>query len=112
MAPNYHHEGADTLMYILSGRGTVWANEQPISVQQGDLIYFPDCERHHLRAAVNSEMRFLEFYVPGEFKTIWADQNKISAWLSTGRDINGRETALEEKERIAYRYMLGSPFTR
>jgi mannose-6-phosphate isomerase-like protein (cupin superfamily) len=109
-SPRYHHEGANTFMYVLSGRGTVWANEQPISVQQGDLIYFPDRERHNLEAADNGELRFLEFYVPGEFKTVWADPSKISAWRSTDRDIHGRETLLDENERRAFRFVF--PFAR
>jgi mannose-6-phosphate isomerase-like protein (cupin superfamily) len=112
MAPNYHHEGADSLMYVVSGRGTGWANEQPFSVRQGDLIYFPDRERHYLKAADSGEMRFLEFYVPGEFKTVWADQSKISAWISTGRDIHGGETADDERERVVYKHIWGNPWTR
>jgi quercetin dioxygenase-like cupin family protein len=112
MAPNCHHEGANSFMYFLSGRGTAWANEQPFSVHQGDLICFPDRERHYLKAADTSEMRFLEFYVPGEFKTVWVDPRKISGWLSTGRDIHGGETALDEKERVVYGHMLGNPFIR
>lgn len=111
-APNYHHEGAETFIYVLSGRGTAWANEQPFSVRQGDLLYFPDRERHHLKADDAGELRFLEMYVPGEFETVWADETKISAWRSTGLDINGRETQHDERERIAFRYIFGSPFTR
>jgi hypothetical protein len=40
MAPNYHHEGADTFVYVVSGRGTAWSNEQPFSVRRG-LALFP-----------------------------------------------------------------------
>ena len=76
MAPNYHHEGAETFIYVMSGRGTAWANEQPFSVRQGDLLYFPDRERHHLKAEDAGELRFLEIYVPGEFKTVWADTDQ------------------------------------
>ncbi len=112
MSPSYHHEGADTFIYVLSGRGTAWANEKPIPMQQGDLIYFPDGEQHYLKGISNGELRFLQFYVPGGFKTVWADPNKISAWRSTNRDIHGHETALDERERIVYRYIFGSPFTR
>jgi len=39
------------------------------------------------------------FYAPGEFKTIWADPSKASAWISTERDINGYPTAQNERER-------------
>jgi len=46
-------------------------------------------------------MRFLVFYAPGEFKTIWADPSKASGWISTERDINGYPTAQDERERRA-----------
>jgi uncharacterized RmlC-like cupin family protein len=112
MSPSYRHEGADTFIYVMSGRGTAWANEKLLPMQPGDLIYFPDGEQHQLKSASNNEMQFFQFYVPGAFKTVWADENKISAWRSTNRDIRGHETALDERERIAYRYIFGSPFTR
>jgi len=112
MAPNYDHEGADTFVYVVSGRGTACANEQPFSVCQGDLLCFPDRERHYLKAEDAGELRFLELYVPGEFKTVWADQTKSSAWRSTGLDINGRETELDARERDAFRHILGNPFIR
>jgi mannose-6-phosphate isomerase-like protein (cupin superfamily) len=112
MAPNYHHEGADTFVYVVSGRGTAWSNEQPFSVRQGDLLYFPDRERHYLKAEDAGELRFLELYVPGEFKTVWADKTKASVWRSTGLDINDRETELDERERDAFGHILGNPFIR
>jgi mannose-6-phosphate isomerase-like protein (cupin superfamily) len=90
-ASDYHHEGADSFVYILSGRGAAWANGQKMSLQPGDLVYFHARERHHLKAADNADMRFLLFYVPGEFKTVWADAGKVNAWVKTDRDINGRK---------------------
>ena len=77
MAANHHHEGAEHFMYILQGRGTVYANEQPIPVRKGDVVYYPDRERHFLSAADDTEMRFAEFFVPGEFKTIWVDESGV-----------------------------------
>jgi quercetin dioxygenase-like cupin family protein len=103
MSASYHHEGAASFMYVLSGRGTASANGQPFSLQQGDLIYFPDREHRSLKAADDSEMRFLAFYVPGEFKTVWADPGKASAWRSTGLDINGYETLDDQKARRNHR---------
>lgn len=89
MAANHHHEGAEHFMYILSGRGTVYANEQPFAVRKGDVVYYPDRERHFLSAATDTEMRFAEFFVPGEFKTIWVDESQVCTWLPTGRNIRG-----------------------
>jgi mannose-6-phosphate isomerase-like protein (cupin superfamily) len=101
-APSYHHEGAASFMYILSGRGEAWANGQRLPIEPGDVVYFPARERHHLKAANDSQLRFLVFYAPGEFKTIWADPSKASGWVSTERDINGYETAEDERERRAF----------
>ena len=96
-AANHHHEGAEHFMYVLRGRGTVYANEQPFPVRQGDVIYYPDRERHYLEAAKDEELVFAEFFAPAEFKTIWVDESQVCAWLPTGRDIRGRTPAREIK---------------
>jgi len=96
-AANHHHEGAEHFMYVLRGRGTVYANEQPFPVRKGDVIYYPDRERHYLEAAADEELVFAEFFAPAEFKTIWVDESQICAWLPTGRDIRGRQPAREIK---------------
>ena len=101
-ASSYHQEGAASFMYILSGRGEAWADGQQLPIQPGDVVYFRAGERHHLKAADDIELRFLVFYAPGEFKTVWADPSKASGWISTGRDINGYLPAREEKERAAF----------
>ena len=89
-AANHHHEGADHFMYVLRGRGTVYASEKPHAVREGDVIYYPDRERHYLAAAADGDMVFAEFFAPGEFKTVWVNEGEVCAWLPTGRDIRGR----------------------
>jgi quercetin dioxygenase-like cupin family protein len=96
-AANHHHEGAEHFMYVLRGRGTVYANEKPFPVRKGDVIYYPDLERHYLEAAPDEELVFAEFFAPGEFKTIWVDDSQICTWRPTGRDIRGRAPAREIK---------------
>ena len=49
-AANHHHVGTEHFMYVLRGRGTVYANEQPFPVGRGDVIYYPNLERHYLEA--------------------------------------------------------------
>jgi len=100
-APSYHHEGADTFIYVLSGHGAARVDQRSIAVRQHDLIHIPDRTRYYLQAADNSDMRFLTLQVPGEFKTVWADPKKASAWQSTNLDINGFRTAADERERRA-----------
>ena len=96
-AANHHHEGAEHFMYILRGRGTCWANEQPFKVRAGDVVYYPDRERHYLKADDDTEMAFGEFFVPGEYKTIWVDESQVCTWLPTGRDISGNKPVREIK---------------
>jgi len=94
-AANHHHEGAEHFMYVLRGRGTVYANEQPFAVREGDVIYYPDRERHYLEAAPEQQMVFAEFFAPGEFKTVWVDESLVCTWNPTGRDILGRPPVRE-----------------
>ena len=94
-AANHHHEGGEHFMYVMRGRGTVYANEQPFSVRAGDVIYYPDRERHYLEAAADDELVFAEFFAPAEFKTVWVNEAEVCTWLPTGRDIRGRKPVRE-----------------
>jgi quercetin dioxygenase-like cupin family protein len=96
-AANHHHIGAEHFMYVLRGRGTVYANERPFAVAKGDVIYYPDLERHYLEAAPDVELAFAEFFAPGEFKTVWVNENQICTWNPTGHDIKGRAPMREIK---------------
>jgi mannose-6-phosphate isomerase-like protein (cupin superfamily) len=97
-ASNHHHVGAEHFMYVLRGRGTAYANEKPIPVRAGDLIYYDDCERHYLRSEGKEEMVFAEFFVPGIYKTVWAEGAPVCTWNPTGRNIRG-EKPVREIER-------------
>ena len=101
-APSYHHDGAETFIYVLSSHGAARVDQQSITVRQHDLIHVPDHTRYYLQAADNSDMRFLTLQVPGEFKTVWADPKTASVWQSTHLDINGFRTAADERERRAF----------
>jgi mannose-6-phosphate isomerase-like protein (cupin superfamily) len=94
-AANHHHQGAAHFMYILGGRGTCYANEQPFGVRMGDIVYYGDCERHYLRSDPEVEMRFVEFFVPGQYKTVWVEEAKVCAWIPQGRNIRGEKAARE-----------------
>jgi quercetin dioxygenase-like cupin family protein len=94
-AANHHHVGAEHFMYVLKGAGTAFANESPIAVRKGDLIYYGDQERHYLRAGSEEDMVFVEFFVPGEYKTVWAPGAAICTWTPTGRSISGEKPVRE-----------------
>ena len=94
-AANHHHEGAEHFMYVLAGRGTAYANETPIPVRKGDLIYYGERERHYLKSEGEQDMVFVEFFVPGEYTTVWAEGAPVCTWMPTGRDLQGRAPARE-----------------
>ena len=94
-ASNHHHEGAEHFMYVLAGRGTAYANEKPIALRKGDLIHYDDCERHYLRSEGDEDMVFVEFFVPGVYKTVWAEGAPICTWAPTGRNIRGEKPVRE-----------------
>jgi quercetin dioxygenase-like cupin family protein len=96
-AANHHHEGAEHFMYVLRGRGTVYANERPFALRKGDTIYYPDRERHYLEAAKDEELVFAEYFAPAEFRTVWVDDSQVCTWHPTGRDIEGRVPVREIK---------------
>ena len=96
-AANHHHEGAEHFMYVLSGRGTAFANENPIPVKKGDLIYYAERERHYLRSEGSEDMVFVEFFVPGKYTTVWAPGAPVCTWMPTGRNIRGEMPAREIK---------------
>jgi mannose-6-phosphate isomerase-like protein (cupin superfamily) len=94
-ASNHHHVGAEHFMYVLKGRGTAFANERPIAIAAGDLIYYDESERHYLRSEGKENMVFVEFFVPGVYKTVWAEGAPICTWTPTGRDIRGEKPVRE-----------------
>ena len=94
-ASNHHHEGAEHFMYVLGGRGTAYAHEKPIPLRTGDLIHYDDRERHYLRSEGDEDMVFVEFFVPGVYKTVWAEGAPICTWSPTGRNIRGEKPVRE-----------------
>jgi quercetin dioxygenase-like cupin family protein len=94
-AANHHHEGAAHFMYILDGGGTCFANEQPFPVRKGDVVYYRDGERHYLRSDEQTGMRFVEFFVPGSYKTVWAPGANVCTWTPSGKSIRGEKAARE-----------------
>jgi quercetin dioxygenase-like cupin family protein len=97
-APAHHHEGAEHFQYVLTGTGTaVLAGVEHI-LSAGDVLYNYENEVHSFFNDRDDELSFVEFFVPGGCKTVWAPGADVCAWLPTGADIKGRPPARE----IAY----------
>jgi len=89
IASNHHHEGAEHFQYVVSGEGIVYSNEDPHRLRTGDVVYNYEKERHYFECDGDKDFVFVEFFVPGEYKTIWADQAPICTWEPTGKNIKG-----------------------
>jgi quercetin dioxygenase-like cupin family protein len=94
-ASKHHHQGAEHFMYVTRGRGTAYANDRPLPVRKGDLIWYEDREWHYLRSEGDEDMVFVEFFVPGEYRTVWAEGAPVCTWFPSGRNIRGGEPARE-----------------
>ena len=85
-------------MYVLKGKGTAYANEKPIPLRAGDLIHYDDRERHYLRNEGDEDMVFVEFFVPGEYKTVWVPGAPVCTWMPTGRNMRGEKPVRDIKK--------------
>ena len=89
-APAHHHEGAEHFQYIMSGEGTAFINNKEVTLRAGDVVYNFENEIHWFENRTMGSFSFVEFFVPGECKTIWASDEKVCTWLPTNKDFNGK----------------------
>ena len=88
-AANHHHEGAEHFQVILRGSATFHLNEVPHKVKAGDTIYIYENERHFIINDGNEELAFIEYFVPGTYNTVWAENAPICTWNPSGMNIKG-----------------------
>jgi len=86
---NHHHVGAEHFQYVLRGSATVFLNETPHRIRAGDLVYKYDYERHYCQNDDDGELAFVEFFVPGEWETVWANPEASCTWSPTGQNMKG-----------------------
>ena len=91
VSQNHHHVGAEHFQYVLRGEATVYLNETPRRLRAGDLLYKYDRERHYCENDGDGELVFVEFFVPGEYETIWVNPERSCAWSPTGKNALGGE---------------------
>lgn len=87
----HHHEGAEHFQFLLAGRGTADTPAGVLDMQAGDLVYNYENEVHSFRNDYDEDMVFVEFFVPGESRTVWVPGANVCTWNPTGQDIKGRE---------------------
>lgn len=88
---NHHHEETEHFQYIISGRGTALLNEGSTPISAGDTLYNYEFERHNFVNDGDENLIFVEYFVPGEFRTVWEDPELVCTWLPAGKNIDGGE---------------------
>lgn len=96
-ASNHHHEGAEHFQYIIQGSATLLANEKPIPVRAGHVIYNYEFERHYFINTGDEDLIFVEMFTPAEYRTVWTNPELICAWNPTGKNIKGGAPSREIK---------------
>ncbi len=96
-AANHHHEGAEHFQVILTGNATFYVDNVPHSVRAGDTIYIYDNEQHYFINDGKEELSFIEYFVPGVYKTVWAEGANICTWSPSGLNIKGGMPSREVK---------------
>ena len=86
---NHHHVGAEHFQYIMRGTATAFLDEEPHRIRSGDLVYKYDGERHFVQNDPDTELAFVEFFVPGAWETVWADPALACTWAPTGTNLEG-----------------------
>ena len=54
-----------------------------------DLLYHFEKEKHWFYNKSQSDFVFVEFFVPGDYKTIWSPNAKVCTWSPTGKNYLG-----------------------
>jgi quercetin dioxygenase-like cupin family protein len=91
----HHHEGAEHFQFIVSGAGTAVLAGDEIALNTGDFLYNFENELHSFFNDTDTDMVFVEFFVPGESRTVWPPEVNVCGWQPTGTDIKGRVAARE-----------------
>lgn len=89
-APAHHHEGDEHFQYVLKGSCSALLAGETTTIGAGDVLYNYEMEVHSFFNNSDDELVFVEFFVPGGCKTVWAPGANPCAWLPTGADIMGR----------------------
>ncbi len=89
-APDHHHEGAEHFQYVMKGSCIAMLAGERTTLGAGDVLYNYEKEVHSFLNESDEDLVFVEFFVPGGCKTVWAPGANPCAWLPTGADIMGR----------------------
>ena len=75
---------------------------QKYGVKKGNLYeHLDEDETHWFENYISDSFVFAEFFVPGNYKTIWENPEKVCTWIPTGKDISGRPAVRNIAKHVA-----------
>jgi mannose-6-phosphate isomerase-like protein (cupin superfamily) len=61
--PSYHyHNTRESVIMVLQGEGTAWVEGQPVSLEAGDVIFYPPKVKHSIVNTSGRDFRYIEFF--------------------------------------------------
>jgi len=91
----HHHEDAEHFQFMIGGSGTAVLSGEEVTLQKGVFLYNFENEMQSFYNGSDTDMVFVEFFVPGHSKTVWPPEVNVCGWQPTGIDIKGRTAARE-----------------
>ena len=91
----HHHEGAHHFQFVLKGEGVAVLEGKEFSLSAGDVLYNLENEVHYFYNVNDSDFVFIEYFIPGESKTVWQPDANVCGWIPKGVDSQGRKPSRE-----------------
>lgn len=91
----HHHEGSHHFQFVLKGNGVAVLEGKEFLLKTGDLLYNLENEVHYFYNKEDEDFIFIEYFIPGESKTVWQPDAYVCGWVPTGVDSEGRKPTRE-----------------
>jgi quercetin dioxygenase-like cupin family protein len=97
--PEHYHVGAEHYQFLTEGNVVAVLDGKEYELSKYDVLYNFENENHWFYTK-NSNCEFVEFFIPGEAKTIWTQTTNVCTWSPIGTDINGKKPSREIEKHV------------
>ena len=97
--PEHYHVGAQHYQLITEGEVIAVLDGKETKLEKYDVLYNFENEPHWFYTNEKS-CDFVEFFVPGENKTVWTKTTNVCTWSPMGVDINGQSPSRHIEKHV------------
>ena len=97
--PEHYHVGAEHYQLITKGEVIAVLDGKEMKLEKYDVLYNFENEPHWFFTNEKS-CDFVEFFVPGQNKTIWTKTTNVCTWSPMGVDINGQSPSRHIEKHV------------